>query len=131
MSIFRVCIATVAVVLAAPANSQGKKTHIAVQGVGAESCGSYVLAIQKNGPASSLEWKGERYSTPTKTYVQWIAGYVSAHNAMKLIDGRGDEQVVGVDLNGMALWIKNFCEKNPTVTILNAASTFIGEHSGK
>lgn len=98
---------------------------IPIWGRARDTCGTYVLALQKHQPMAIMDWQGENYGTPSYVYSQWIAGYVSA----QAMNGRPITYLG--DINGMAMWIKNYCEKNPTETVFGAAVNFVEAHRVK
>ena len=96
--------------------------QIMVFGIGKDSCGSFTLAIAKNVPTSAMRMDEQLYYTDTAAYAQWIAGYVTANEAAR--------QPVRshTDFNGVMMWIKNFCDSNPTSPLAHAAQAFVEAH---
>jgi len=88
-------------VIAADAN--GSYT---VYGAGATTCGT-VIKNSRNGTIDVYE-------------SSWLNGYLTGINFM--VDGLNDISG-GVDNNGRALWIYNYCKKNPLNDLSNAASS--------
>ena len=100
---------------------------VRMQGVGTESCGSFVSAIEDHGPGEILKSSvDEIFYTEINTKMQWIFGFIAAKNW-----NLSDKNQIIIDRDGTAMWIKNYCEKNPTRPIVNAVSKFIKEHSKK
>ena len=82
-------------------------------GIGAEdSCASYMVALSGRKPAEAV------------AHTQWLAGFVSAINAFSR-PGKGQIQV---DVNGIALWVKAYCDTHPSEKLLVAASAFARAH---
>lgn len=97
--------------------------QVMAHGVGAfDSCGSLVAAMEKYSPTQLLRnhSSGEVYGTPTTRYMDWIDGFVSAANTF-----RQDHEQISVDREGKALWMKNYCERNPERSIFSAASEMV------
>ena len=113
-------VAIAALLITTSTNAQ----EFAIWGAGQDSCGSYVLALQKYRPMEMLSWQGENYSTPSHRYAQWISGYVSAVNRMRVDLGFSQIAYKG-DINGMALWIKNYCDQHPAELIVSGVDNFV------
>ena len=96
-----------------------------VVGVGSDSCGSYVLALAKNAPTRAMRMDEQLYYTDAATYAQWVSGYVTA-NAFA-----GRPIPSHIDFNGIMIWVKNYCDSNPTYTIAHAAQAFVQAHRSK
>jgi hypothetical protein len=52
-------------------------------------------------------------------------GFVSGFNGAHANDV--EQQVKGIDLAGMDLWMRNWCNKHPTQKVFEGASAFIDE----
>lgn len=79
------------------------------QGVGLESCGS---------------WLEARNSNSSDMMEQWVLGFASA--ATFLISAAKNESVgYSTDVNGMLYWVDNYCRENPTQAIQQAAVAFV------
>ncbi len=98
-----------------------------VTGIGNDSCASYVLALAEDRPTAAIEMEGKTYYTAANAYTQWINGFVTATNLASK-PGRGQ---ILVDVNGIALWIKNFCDANPSERIVNGVVAFVRAHKAK
>ena len=98
-----------------------------VTGIGGDSCGSYVLALNENRPTAAVTYDGKMYYTKANTYAQWVTGFVTAANFASK-PGQGQIQV---DVNGIALWVKQYCEANPSALIASGADAFIRAHRPK
>lgn len=101
---------------------------VLLQGVGAESCGSFVTAIESNKPGEIIKdnHSGKIFYTEINAKMQWIFGFIAAKNWDLPISKQ-----VTIDRDGTALWIKKYCEKNPTKGIPAAASEFVKAHIKK
>ena len=109
--------------LACSTSSAAEYPQWVVSGVGLDSCASYVLALHENRPTAAIEMEGKTYYTMANAYTQWITGFVTAAN----ISGQPTRQIK-VDVNGIALWVKNYCDANPSENIVAAASAFVRTH---
>lgn len=91
------------------ASAAGKDGHYKSQG--GASCSSYLEGIQPN-------------SWPLAANGSYVAGYVTAFN-LKTPD---TYNILGSsDFNGVLLWIKNYCERNPLKHISDALETLTDE----
>ena len=98
-----------------------------VTGIGSDSCASYVLALSENRPTAAITHDGKTFYTTANAYTQWITGFVTANNLASK-PGLGQ---IAVDVNGIALWVKQYCEVNPSEPILSGARAFVRAHRPK
>ena len=98
--------------------------QLSIHGIGADSCGSYVVALSENRPTAVIRMEGKMFFTAANAYSQWLSGFVTAEN-LRLPGGPSQIQV---DANGIALWVKNYCEANPSRPLVNAATAFVLAH---
>jgi hypothetical protein len=117
-----VCVVTMT--LGAVAHAQ---TGMApVMGMGASSCGRFIAVMGKNPPGKiqAMDDTGlGRFVSENSDYQQWLLGFVTGYNAARV----GQQQVTGIDLAGMDLWMRNWCNQNPTKTVFEGANAFIIE----
>jgi hypothetical protein len=106
-----------------------------ISGVGAESCATYSLALADNRPTSGIKMEGRNYFTEANAYTQWLVGFVSgvswvdsAAIVSKNTGKRLKLKDMSVDVNGVALWVKNYCDANPAQTIFDGATAYINKH---
>lgn len=90
----------------------------AVNGIGNDSCALFVLSLQDYQPTNVIVTGGKTYYTMANAYTQWLAGYITA----------GSEGANRVDVNGIALWVKKYCEANPSQLLVFGAGAFIRAH---
>ena len=57
---------------------------------------------------------------------QWVLGYLSA-----VSDWTDLDPLRGVDGQGVWVWMDSYCQANPLIKIVEAASAFVREHPGK
>jgi hypothetical protein len=89
-----------------PVVAMDRTGYYAVVGVGNKSCGSYVDA---------------RRHDDDLYYGAWLGGYLTAKNYD--VDGLNN-LIEGTDLNGVELWIENYCKSRPTATFAGAVAAF-------
>ena len=98
-----------------------------VVGLGSDSCASFVLALTDNRPTDAMTMGGKTYFTTANAYTQWVTGFVTSANW----SGRPGKGQMQIDVNGISLWVKNYCEQNPSQSIVFAASAFVQAHQPK
>ncbi len=106
--------------IALPCLAQAKQR--VVFGVGTDSCGSMLIALEKNKPTTAIEMNGQVYFSDAATYSQWVSGYVSSHSTVYGAPSKD------TDFNGMVMWVKKYCEEHPSDMIIHAADAFIKAH---
>lgn len=89
-----------------------------VNGIGGDSCASFVLSLSDYQPTNAIVTGGKTYYTMANAYTQWLAGYITA----------GSQGANRVDVNGIALWVKKYCEANPSESLVFGAGAFIRAH---
>ena len=89
------------------------------------SCGTYSLALEENSPSTIMKYKGEELAPSALTYAIWLTGFVSGVNSQR--DPKS--QIKGMDRNGIAMWVKRYCDDNPTRLLIDAAQLFVAAHS--
>jgi hypothetical protein len=101
-----------------------------VFGMGAYSCGEFIAASGNHAPGYSqvMDSGSGRLLSENSTYLQWLAGFVTAFNEAR--GGELEQQINGIDLAGLDLWMRNWCNQHPTKTIFDGASAFINEMRG-
>ncbi len=97
-----------------------------VLGRGSESCGSYSLALTADRPDQLMSWQGRQFPTTAYMYAQWITGFVTYANTTRKLP----QQIV-IDVNGVALWVKNYCDAHPDEQIVKAAIAYVNTHPAK
>jgi hypothetical protein len=102
--------------------------QILVYGIGSDSCGSYVLALSEHRPTAAIVMQGKTYYTTANAYTQWLSGFVTATNNAA---DDAKRQQIAVDIAGMSVWIRNYCNANPTQSVLKAALEFVDAHQRK
>ena len=115
-----ISVLMVAVVTCADAQAIGPNQWMIV-GLGNDSCGSYTIALAEDPSISAVNRNGKIYFTMANAYAQWLNGFVTAIN----LTGKPGPGQITVDVNGIALWARNFCAANPAEPLNAAAGAFI------
>ncbi len=95
-----------------------------ISGMGIDSCGSYMLALGDNKPGDAIMLSGKFYATKANAYAQWINGFITSVNLSR----KSGQDQIQVDPNGVALWIKRYCEEHPDKDIVTGTSAFVLAH---
>jgi hypothetical protein len=61
-------------------------------------------------------------------YQQWLLGFVSGFNNSRAY--WQEEQVTGIDLAGLELWMRNWCNQHPTQTVFEGAPALRRGYNG-
>jgi hypothetical protein len=94
-----------------------QEVPISVYGLGNKSCGAFIAAVQGLGPGETRTGR-DLYSL-NALFDQYALGYITASNAL------AGNPVNGVDLPGIDLALRHYCENNPTNNFVTAVEKFI------
>jgi hypothetical protein len=99
----------------------------AVFGAGQNSCGRLIATIGKLQPGNlqSMDTASGVFVSEYIRYQEWLMGFVTGFNAAYSNDL--EQQVKGTDLAGMDLWMRHWCDKHPTQSVVDGAIAFINE----
>ena len=96
------------------------------------------VALLTGSPATAYHWVGaggmscETWATDRADSrsgrwlqeIQWVLGFLSAIGYV----GDGNDPLNGLDLNGVAGWLDNYCRANPLKGLTDAAEALALEH---
>lgn len=108
-----------AALLAAVLVQSQARDNVAVYGIGSNSCGALVQAYREGSPSVGVEHQGRVFSAKSQLYAQWLAGFFSSSNVFKSETG---DFAKGTDMDGLTEWVRFYCEKNPTQSVIRAAT---------
>jgi len=100
-------------------------------GMGLNSCGQYLSAVHNHPPGTytSIErpQEGEFFDEASR-YQQWLGGFISGSN-WKKDNSRKKDNSNNVRTDGAAIdvWMRRWCEQNPTKKVFEAAAAFVLE----
>jgi hypothetical protein len=97
-----------------------------IVGLGLNSCGQYLSAVHNHPPGKSqgLQYQGgATYVDEATRYLDWLAGFVSASNGWIARTDTGNG--VKADYAAIDVWMRRWCEQNPTKLVIEAASEFV------
>ena len=99
---------------------------VTVKGVGAYSCAQFIATIGNHAPGETAV-KGNtgsgRLVGENSLYQQWVMGFATGFNATQA----GEQQIKGVDLAAVDLWMRNWCNQHPEKMVFDGAVAFIAE----
>ena len=104
------------------------ETTVTVFGQGALSCGKFIAAIGNIAPGKVLVMDNTgsgRFVSENAVYVQWLTGFITGVNVA--LAGELEQQIKGLDLAGVDLWMRNWCNQHPTNMLFDGAVAFFNE----
>ena len=118
-------IVTVAALILSCAPTASYAQQANVSAPGSHSCGKYLEAVHGHaaGAGRQIEHPQEgRFSDDHTLYMAWLEGFFTATNLWVL-----NEPNVRIKSDDAAIdvWIRKWCEKNPTKTLFQAAAEFV------
>jgi hypothetical protein len=95
-------------------------------GLGQKSCGAFIAATAGVPPGQYrvIQRQDGEYTNELSRYQQWMMGLASGYNAAHLEDTKLQ---LNVDIAALDLWMRNWCNKNPTKLLMSAGLAFIDE----
>jgi hypothetical protein len=116
---------TVAAVLAALILSTASYGQgIYVHSWGTHSCGKYLAAVHGHPPGAGIGFNDRQrgqFSDDHTLYMGWLGGFLSATNWFVMDEPNG----IKTDSAAIDVWIRKWCEQNPTKSLAEAASAFV------
>ena len=92
-------------------------------GLGNESCGKFLAALQKTPVDEALDYNGKSYASETRLYTEWFLAYITAYNIF-------NEQMNNInhaDRTSITFWVKSYCEKHSMNRLSQAAWALVIE----
>lgn len=96
----------------------------AITGLGRDSCGKYLAARGTQSLGMEIKFTrpdGVEFFDKSEAYFEWIDGAITGFN---LSDPTGKQQVV-VDLEAIEVWLRRYCNDNPTTMLSDAVEQFV------
>jgi hypothetical protein len=106
---------------------------VRVAGIGNLSCGKFIASIGKRAPGEIMTTRNGDLVTENAEYLQWLLGFVTGFNSAvaayndALVGKEQQQQVRIIDLSGLDLWMRNWCDKHPVQSIYYGGVAFIDE----
>ena len=95
-----------------------------VSAPGTHSCGKYLAAVHGHAPGTGTGFKEHsrgQFSDDHTLYMAWLDGFFTATNLWVMNEPNG----IRSDQAAIDVWIRKWCEQNPTKTLVDAASAFV------
>src|SRR5262245_28850325 len=95
-------------------------------GIGGNSCGKFIASTGSLAPGKYRDFDSEndRFVTENTQYQQWLMGFLTGFNAG--ISTEGKQQISRkIDLAGIDLWMRNWCNQHPTKNVFQGMNAFI------
>jgi hypothetical protein len=118
----RYIVTVAALILSSTASYAQWRYGIWDQGV--HSCGKYLTAVHGHPPGIGkvINHRQEgRFSDDHYLYMAWLGGFFTATNYWVTIEPNGIQS----DHSAIDVWIRKWCEQNPTKNLADAASAFV------
>ena len=114
-------IVTVIAALIVPTASYGQGTYI--YSLGQNSCGKYLAAVHGHAPGKGifLDRPDGQYYDDHFLYAEWLSGFLSAANWLVI----NESNQLQIDNAAIDVWIRKWCEQNPTKSLGEAAVAFV------
>ena len=117
-------IVTVAALILSYATTASYAQQANVSAPGTPSCGKYLAAVHGHAPGAGIgfndRWRGQFYDDHFR-YMAWLAGFLDATNLWVT----NDRNSIQSDNAAIDVWIRKWCEQNPTKSLVEAASAFV------
>ena len=95
-----------------------------VLGVGQRSCGQFMAAVGQ-APVGQVKQHtatdGTKYYAELIRYNEWMMGFVTGFNSSREDDS---DYQIRVDMAALNLWLRKWCNDNPTKAVSQAAVAF-------
>jgi hypothetical protein len=87
-----------------------KNGRYGIIGAGVNSCGKFIESRRNNNKLDYL------------THLCWMGGFITSVN----VNNADTYNLIGhTDMDGVMLWMENYCQRNPLDTFTNAAQSFV------
>jgi hypothetical protein len=119
----RFTIVLIAAILLTPNVARSQESGTLVLGAGLDSCGTFIAASTdvKPGSYKQINAPSGRYMSDLIRYQQWFMGFVSALNSAHPDD---ISKQINVDIAGLDLWMRNWCNQHPVDKVFEGMVAF-------
>jgi hypothetical protein len=116
-------IVTVIATLTLSTASYAQGPNAFISGLGYESCGKYLAAVHGHAPGTGrlLTGPGGQFYDDHTRYMDWLNGFFTATNMWVTHEPNG----IKSDAAAIDVWIRKWCEQNPTKSLGEAAVAFV------
>jgi hypothetical protein len=120
----RYIVTVAALILSYGTTASYAQERIYVYDPGNHSCGKYLAAVHGHPPgtAKTINYPQDgRFSDDHSLYMAWLGGFFSATNYWVT----NEPNTIQSDKSAIDVWIRKWCEQNPTKPLIEAASAFV------
>ena len=93
-------------------------------GIGNDPCSEFVAAMESQPHNIYATFEGHKYPTMSHTYMQWLAGYLTAYSHAKSVT----INLPGNSLDSAMSWLRQTCKAKPgipfSIAVNQYAATF-------
>jgi hypothetical protein len=100
---------SIAAIFALSTSAQADAKRITALGSGTESCGAWIADRKEPGAGAAID-------------LEWVLGFLTGFNQFGQFTG---DVTKGIDKDGIAAWVDNFCSQNPLLTVEDASSALV------
>jgi hypothetical protein len=119
----RYIVAAVIAALSLSTASYAQERRNIVSGFGLHSCSKYLAAVQGHAPGKGrlINRPEGQFTDEHFRYAEWLTGFFSATNWWVM----DEPNQIQTDEAAMDVWIRKWCERNPTKALIEAASAIV------
>jgi hypothetical protein len=120
------CAMGVALLLGCISNAgHAQQPHFYAGGIGRSPCGQYLSAFHDRPPGKirTITHPQGEFVDEAARYTDWLAGFFTASNWW--IARTGKDNSVRADYVTIDVWMKRWCEQNPTKSVLEGAIEYV------
>jgi hypothetical protein len=115
----------VALLLSCVSTAGYAQPYFNASGIGRSGCGQYLSAFHDRPPGKirTITHPEGEFVDQAARYTDWLAGFFTASNWWMARTGKGNS--VRADYAIIDVWMKRWCEQNPTKSVLEGAIEYV------
>ena len=115
----------VALLLSCVSTAGYAQPYFNASGIGRSGCGQYLSAFHDRPPGKirTITHPEGEFVDEAARYTDWLAGFFTASNWWIARTGKGNS--VRADYAIIDVWMKRWCEQNPTKSVLEGAIEYV------
>jgi hypothetical protein len=108
-----------------PTAAHAQQPYFFASGIGRSACGQYLSAFHDRPPGKirTITHPEGEFVDEAARYTDWLAGFFTASNWWIARTGKGNS--VRADYATIDVWMKRWCEQNPTKSVLEGAIEYV------
>jgi len=97
---------------------------LSITGAGQKTYGSFISAVGNTPPGQfqQVNTRNGQFDSELRNYQSWLMGFITGVNAESMESQ--DQQINGVDIAAVDLWMRNWCNAQPIRIVLEGAMAF-------